>query len=282
MVMRNSEVSVLTIIDRARQMNDIAATLYHYLNSLAPNARALDAEIQQGVCSISEIGRFVQDLPTSIHHNMARIQGVIEEIKQLEGLAVSIKDISRQTNLLALNAAIEAAHAGDAGRGFAVVADEVRALAVRATTAANTIETGLNRTLSAVECSLQLNLLGDFGKQLEQAAHIVDTIHRLEEYYEDMCQFYKMLLTVVTQHNTGLVKQIGGVLNPLQYQDVVSQRLVRLQTTLSQRSALCEAQSGDVLTLPDALRQLLEQYQMDETHHTSCAQPAGVPSLEFF
>ncbi len=51
------------------------------------------------------------------------------QIKNVNGYAKSLSQISNRQKILSLNASIEAARAGDAGRGFAIVAGEVQNLA---------------------------------------------------------------------------------------------------------------------------------------------------------
>ena len=290
----DSESSALQIMSDVRQLNDMAVQLVNYLQTSNLNAHNMEDEIQTGVDYIRDIGRFVEELPDKIRHDMSAIHTALEDIKRLEGLAGSIKEISDQTNLLALNASIEAARAGEAGRGFAVVADEVRKLAVRSTTAADTIEAGLNQALSGVERSLSLNLLGDSNKQLIQASNAVSIINRLQENYDDMRQFYKTLFTVVNRHNVNIAEQIGEVMGLLQYQDVISQRLGRMQSVLQARLTSCEQAEDydhhfDHAQLLEQWQQLITDYREYESHHTHPKdQPtrggaaASTPNIELF
>ncbi|EGV31907.1 methyl-accepting chemotaxis sensory transducer [Thiorhodococcus drewsii AZ1] len=281
-----TETSTLTVIERTTQLNSAATRLLDYLHSSTLNAASMENDIENRVDDIAQIALFVQDLPTKIKADMSAIQAVLDDIRQLEGLATSIKQISKQTNLLALNAAIEAARAGEAGRGFSVVAGEVRKLATHAAEAADTIEAGLDRALGAVERNLKLSLLDGSGGQLEQASSAVESIKRLKDNYEDMRQFYKTLFSVVTHHNSDLASEISEILGLLQYQDVVGQRLGRLHAALDQRAELLSSEDVNRPTLPEHLQGIFDDYLRNESSHASLSQDVesteSGPRIELF
>nr|WP_274600112.1 methyl-accepting chemotaxis protein [Halorhodospira abdelmalekii] len=207
-------------------------------------------------------------MPDKIRKDTHVIHDILSEVKQLEGFAGAIKEISEQTNLLALNAAIEAARAGEFGRGFAVVAQEVRTLATRAKETADTIESGLNKALHAVDRSLADSELSDSRHHLEKATQAVEAFQKVQHSYEDMQQFYKTLLHVVTRHNADLAQQISDILGAIQYQDVESQQLTRIQQLIMKRHDCC-ANPGhdDIPELQAAMRTLLADYLEDEAKH---------------
>ncbi|MBP2133501.1 methyl-accepting chemotaxis protein [Methanomicrobium sp. W14] len=72
--------------------------------------------------------------------SVSEIEGLNDQMKEINKIVKMITDIAGQINLLALNAAIEAARAGEHGRGFAVVAGEVKNLAGDAKKATTHIE----------------------------------------------------------------------------------------------------------------------------------------------
>ncbi|MDX8045636.1 methyl-accepting chemotaxis protein [Gracilibacillus sp. S3-1-1] len=104
-----------------------------------------------------------------------------EKIKETNGFADTIKEITEQTNLLALNASIEAARAGEAGKGFAVVADEIRKLADLTGETAEKITSNLTALNQTNESAV-----AQMDKSMQNFVVGIETSDEVTGYFENL------------------------------------------------------------------------------------------------
>ncbi|SEP74360.1 methyl-accepting chemotaxis protein [Ectothiorhodospira magna] len=272
------------IIGRVFSLDQDAQQLLGYLNRADMETADLERDIQDSTRIIERIGEFIRTLPERLQEEQQKMHLIVDDISELTSLVQVIKDISRRTNLIALNAAIEAARAGASGRGFAVVAEEVRGLAIRSTEAVTLIEEGIGKANSTVQSQFSDNYQHTVDEELHEATSLANSVRRLQENYEDLRQYHKTLFSVVTHHNTRLSDQIVALLGAIQFEDVLRQRIERMQDTLRQRLQAWEQAAAqlrqpgcDDCGLDHDVETLLTRYQEGERQHASAI---STPSAE--
>ena len=274
-VVQHTENAALQIVAHVSDLAGSAQALVDYLHKAGYESSDMQSELDS---KTEVIEKLVVTLQSRLNHDLDKIVMMAERIRAMTGNIGLISDIAKQTNLLALNAAIEAARAGEAGRGFAVVADEVRKLAQKAANAASEIESSMLEAREALEAGFDHNYKAEIEKETREAQDVVDTIQKLGAGYVDMRQYYKTLMTVMTHHNTRLASGISEVLGQVQFQDVVRQRVERLQAALDQRAQLAQRLSeamrdpgdrNDHEDIVAAMNAIVGEYDREEERHTS-------------
>ena len=184
---------------------------------------------------------------------MRRIEESSQQISNIIGV---IDEIAFQTNLLALNAGVEAARAGEAGKGFAVVAQEVRELAQRAAQAAKEIKGLIQKSSTEVENGVKLVL--ETGLSLKSIGDYVAQINKVMD----------AISTSAREQSTGLA-EINTAVN-------------QMDQATQQNAAMVEQSTAAAATLASEasrLRDLVNQFQLDDTHMRGGARPQTAHSV---
>lgn len=170
---------------------------------------------------------------------------------------------------------------------------QVRQLAESSSAAAGRIEHGLQMAQRSNEDS-QKRFIAQFARPAQDAETVAESMRRMQQDYVDMSQYYKTLFTVLTDHNNVLASGIADVLGQFQFQDVVRQRIERIEFAVGKRNEVLRAlpfSLGDTedgpARLTGELRMVLENYLAEEACHASSAaeaadDKAGLPKIELF
>lgn len=275
LVIQETEQSAVDIITQVRGLDQTATHLIDYLTKADQETLDLQTQIEQSTEIIGRISQFLQNLPVKIETERQASTELVERINaimKLGEMADTISTISRQTNMVAINAAIQAAHAGKHGKGFAVVADEVRRLAGQSGETAGHIIHAVENIHSTVRAYLDDRMHRDFSQDMQEATHVIESVHELQASYEDMKQYYKTLMTVVKEYNMNMASAIVETLGNIQYQDVVRQRLERVlaaQTRYCEvlQTALDDPARASSPDLGQDLAQVLTDYLEEDSRH---------------
>lgn len=293
-VANDTNDSAIQLVTLMRDLSNEAENLVRYITDAVQKISSLDSGVDDSVGFIVRIATFIQDIPEKIQADIQSIQGVSGVIDGLTNLVDSIKEISFQTDILAVNAAIQAAHAGEAGLGFKIVADEVRKLAVNSNKAAEMIEDGLDAARHTIKEGLKFKFLEEVMAEMNEAAAVMDSVKKLEESHEDMRQYYKTLFSVINNNNRKLAADISEILGSIQYQDIVRQRIERMQIAMQRRNDLLQlfvdelnASNGHLADdFATQMNIILEDYLEEESHHNnsmnSDANEDAPPKFELF
>lgn len=286
--------SAMQLVLLMRNLSNSAEDLVRYITDAIVKIGRMESGINESVAFIVKIGHFIQEIPDKIQQDIEAVQGVGSVIDNLGYLVDSIKEISFQTNILAVNAAIQAAHAGDKGLGFKIVADEVRKLAVTSNKTAEMIEEGLSTARHTIKNGLKFKFLDEIMAQMNEASQVMDAVQKLEDAHADSRQYYKTLFCVINSNNRKLANDISEILGSIQYQDIVRQRIERIQAVMERRNNLfqlfvteLESSNGNLTDdFASQMNVILTDYLEKESQHNNSLNPGddenAPPKFELF
>jgi methyl-accepting chemotaxis protein len=154
------------------------------------------------------------------------------------------------------------------------------------------IEMGLKKASDTIQDGLKFKFLDEIMLQMNGASQVMVYVQQLQDSQEDMQQYYKTLFAVINQNNTKLAHDISEVLGNIQYEDVVRQRVERIQEVMVMRNDLLrefttqlssDGSSEDIIT---QLNDTLNNYLSRESHHNNSLQAKdnedAPPKFELF
>ncbi|OJF76792.1 MAG: hypothetical protein BKP49_04285 [Treponema sp. CETP13] len=171
------------IIDQSAMVQESTAAITEMMASLKNVNSVAQSKMQttQALVDVANVGK------TRIDNTMVTFKSVVDSIKQIDEMALTISNIAAQTNLLSMNAAIEAAHAGDSGKGFAVVAEEIRKLADSAGKSSQIISQSIKGITNFVlETDNNINLTAETFSQI--SIEVTDTVNAFSEIEQSVSE----------------------------------------------------------------------------------------------
>ncbi len=143
----------------------------------------------------------INDINLAFGDIQGKIEGLGNDIVQINEISNLINNIAKQTNLLALNAAIEAARAGEAGRGFSVVAEEIRHLAEQSQESSLNINSLLDVIMK--DSNLVVNTSQNMKDKLSNQIGI---IKNSTESFKDIIEEVEKIIPKINDVNSNIEK----------------------------------------------------------------------------
>lgn len=266
-------VGVLTMISDVDQSAD---KLVQYLDMSFGEGQNMNANIEADSEAITSLGGFLGEMVKKLHDDLNSFEGVAQSIEALKDQVAVVDNISRQTTLLSFNATIEAARAGIHGKGFAIVAAEVRKLASMSSEASHKIGDSISQNHKYIQNYL-LSFRASSEHDAEKVTELSEKASKLAENYEAQRTFYKILLEVVQSSNKELSRKIQNVYGQVQFQDIVRQRVERIQNAISAKQMILADVAQRLTDVGqqmepnelNALKEELDRYLEEDSRHNA-------------
>ncbi len=276
-------------IQRVAKLDQSANDLVSYLSGADFDAVDLRSDINESEQKLIMVAEYLKTLPAVMQQQQQAMTTLVEEVESLTNAISEIKDISDQTRLLALNASIEAARAGPAGAGFSVVAKEVRNLASRSHAVAESVSSEIEHFNTVMKENFVWDMEDHVEDKMQAASDLPEFINMIHKNYDDIRQYYKSMLAVITEHNQQIAIGLTDMMGNVQFQDVVLQQVQRLQEVnqvmeqVSSDLMNTKLNEDNILAMSKRIAEAVDGFEStDSNHHKEQGSEAAHAKIELF
>ena len=240
-------------VDRMTQREVMAAA--RDVNTIYTSATSQIAELKSRLSAMgeSEPGRTsAEGQLLSVERYANGLEAQIDGLKtiasesagctaQIEMATQQIQKLTTDAHMLSINARIEAAHTTDStSKGFAVIAAEMRELSQAIADTSKTVKT-LAQSLSALLPQLETGMTGLRERSREFSSSLAADIRNLAKRSATQKQQVEAAIAASDVTLGSIVQASQSALSHLQFQDVISQGLMRMDAVARETEvAVCK------------------------------------------
>ncbi len=182
--------------------------------NISSKASQNNGNLREIYTEIKELRESIQTIEQDHKKYVDQFKVLLSQIREINVLVDSIKNISAQTNLLSFNASIEAARAGVAGKGFRIIANEVKKLSDDTDKTSETIKNkveNLTRSVSELEKDTNQNS-SDLLKLSTEANSTIEKFNATLKNNSDNNDY----VSGITAHIGDNLSKIDSIINVVQ------------------------------------------------------------------
>ncbi len=173
--------------------------------------------------------QMIEKINNELSNNLKIISDKVEKIQDF---VRQIDKIASQSKILSVNSAIEAARAGEKGLRFAVVADEIRNLADMSARSVSCVRDIAEESKEAIDV-LQKNINEHLFRGAKEMEKAEKTLKETFERFKYSINNISEAIRVLTISYQAISKEIENATVALQFQDMISQEIVSINSFIS-------------------------------------------------
>lgn len=175
-----ANAKLVSLIDEMKEKAEVAEANAELVDKVKATVEDNDA------FDTTKITKNADKIQNEVRNNDRNVGTILEEMRSIEVISTTLKEVSNQTSALSLNAAIMGARIDSGNEGFVQTATEIKELAAEGAKAVNELNRKVERIISLIDTIMSGNTemkdlasqgvlaTGEFEKTVKDLAKIVE------------------------------------------------------------------------------------------------------------